>query len=100
MSYGRGHKLALEECQRRVAQVSPNIEILEYKGVRIPSPCRCKLCGNEWAEPAKNLFRGSNCPICFKRKNNNWTTEMLIERVNAIRPDIEIVGKYINDQVQ
>lgn len=96
MSYGRGHKISLEECQRRVDLVSPNIEVLEYKGNRTPSPCRCKLCGNEWMEPAKNLFRGSNCPVCFKRKNNNWTTEMLINRVSEIRPDIEILGDYIN----
>ena len=95
MPYGRGHKITIEECQRRVDAISPNIKVLEYRGNRIPSTCLCKLCGNEWMEPAKNLFRGSNCPSCFKRKNNNRTTDSFKEEMRSIRPDIEILGEYI-----
>ena len=96
MSYGRGHGITKEECQRRVTLVSPNIEVLEYVSSSIPVRCKCNQCGNVWDEPSKNLYRGSNCPVCFKRKNNNWTTELLVERVGEIRPDIEILGEYVN----
>ena len=94
MSYGRGQKISLEECQRRVSLVSPNIEVLEYNGNKNPSPCRCKLCGNEWYEPAKNLFRGSNCPKCFKRKTTNRTPQSFREEIAVINPDIDVIGDY------
>lgn len=100
MSYGRGHKISLEECQRRINKVSANIFVVDYYGNRKPSPCICKKCGRVWHEPAKNLFRGSNCPRCFKRRKNNWNTRALIFAVSDIRPDIEIVGEYVNMKVK
>lgn len=94
MPYGRGHRLTKEECQRRVFLVSPNIEIVEYKSAAIPVKCRCRQCGNEWCEPSKNLYRGSNCPACTKRKKNNWDTESFIEAVMKINDKIALSGTY------
>lgn len=96
MSYGRGHKLTIEECQNKVSRVSPNIEVIEYISAIVPVACKCKLCGNIWREPAKNLYRGSNCPICFKRKNNKWDTVSLIAAIDATQPNIQILGEYHN----
>ena len=93
---GSGHKLTLEECQRRVRSVSKNITILEYVSSSVPVRCRCELCGHIWTEPSKNLYRGSNCPKCFKRKKNNWTTSEFINAVKSISPNILLSGEYVN----
>lgn len=96
MPYGRGHKLSKEECQRRVMTQSPNIRVLEYESATVPVLCQCLLCGNEWREPSKNLYRGSNCPRCFKRKKNDWTTEDLTDRMATISPEVNILGDYVS----
>lgn len=98
MPYGRGHKLSLETCQERVSFVSPNIKILKYESARIPVKCLCTICGHEWLEPSKNLYRGSNCPICFKRKNNTRTHESFLKEMHNINPDLILLDKYINSK--
>ena len=92
--YGRGHKLTLEECQSRVRSISDNITVLEYTSAAIPVKCKCELCGNVWLEPSKNLYRGSNCPQCTKRKKDKWAPDDFFNKVSEVLPTVEVTGLF------
>lgn len=89
-------KITLAEHQARIDKVNPNIEALEYVSNSAPSKCKCRVCGHVWAEPPKNLHRGSKCPKCYKRKKNDWNTEEFVRTIREKSPNIVLSGEYIN----
>jgi len=92
-------RLTIEECQRRTRNVNPHIHIVEYTTMYHPVLCECQICGHQWEDAAKNLFRCSKCPMCNRKKNNNRTTASFREEMVSIDPTIIILGAFqtVND---
>ncbi len=75
--------------------MNSNIEVLEeYTNNHTPIKCRCKLCGYEWNPEPNSLLHGSGCPNCAGRPSKN--TDIFIEELRAINPDVEVIGEYTN----
>ena len=56
--------------------------------------CQCTICGHKWRPRLSGLLGYRGCPHCSKREK--YTTESFKEMVNAINPDIIILGEYVN----
>lgn len=91
---GRGHCLSQDECQVRVSMLHPHIRVLEYSNARTPVLCECTRCGHRWAEPSKNLYRGSDCPNCTKRKKHKWTSDEFFAKITETLPTVEVSGEF------
>jgi len=96
--YCSGRGLTTVEAQKKV--LNPNIIFIsEYHGAEKPIKCHCNSCGNEWVtnRPIDLFKREGGCPTCsvitrgLKRRS---THEDFEKRLNAINPNIELIGKY------
>lgn len=74
----RTHK----EYVAQVAQLNPNIEVVEeYIKRHTPILHKCKIDGHEWNPTPGNILRGYKCPVCSHRtigknfENSIWTSE-------------------------
>ena len=88
------HECFIEELK----EINPNIEILgKYKGAKIHIEYRCKICNHKDEMRPDHLLRGQGCPICAGTIKK--THECFIEELKEINPNIEILGKYINNKI-
>ena len=102
-----GRKLTHEEFMERFYKKNKNaenIEILgEYKGNKEKIKCRCKIDGEIWYAKPNNLLNGTGCPKCGKKRiieKNTKTHEEFIKELEEINPNIEILGKYVNNRTK
>lgn len=85
-----------EEYIREVLEINPNIEIVgKYIGANSKILHRCKTDGYEWYATPSNILKGIGCPKCSGK--NKKTHEEYVTEVSDINPNIEVVGKYINN---
>lgn len=79
----------------------PNIEIQgDYINNKTPIKCNCCICGNVWNPRPDQLVRGQGCPICgYKKRIKSQTKshEQFVKEIKLINPQIEIIGKYVNN---
>lgn len=78
-----------------------DIEVVgEFKGVRESISVQCKKCGNIWdVSNAYDLLYGhSHCQLCSRRKSDKKSNSIFIQEMKEIRPDITIVGEYVNSK--
>ena len=96
--YCSGRLMTTEEAQKKVR--NPNIKFISpFLGTEKPIKCYCEACGNTWInnQPRDLFKRECGCPVCssinksYKRRN---THEEYVERLKAVNPNIEIVGRY------
>lgn len=88
-------KIAHEEYIRRVAEISPNIEVLgEYVNSETNILHKCKIDRYEWMAKPLHILRKHGCPVCAGQKRK--IQEEYILEVANINPNIEVLGKYIN----
>ena len=59
---------------------------------------RCSKCNYEWKTKPEVLFQGSGCPNCAGRPSIDINS--FKERMNAINPNFEIIGEYINAETK
>ena len=52
-------------------------------------------CGHEWHAKVSNRANGNECPICANKLPK--TQEKYIQDIMKINPDIEVIGRYINN---
>lgn len=71
-----------EEYVAQVAQLNPNIEIIEkYISRHTPILHRCKIDGHEWKPTPGSILKGEGCPVCSHRtigknfENSIWASE-------------------------
>lgn len=91
-------KLTNEEF---MARLDPSwfdyIDILsEYTNYRTAMFCRCKQCGHIFERMPKVLCETVQCPKCRERNIRRVGKDEAVERLAKIRPDIKIVGDFIN----
>lgn len=94
-------KLTSAEFSERVYSIHPNIEIIgEYINSDTQVLCKCKIDGYKWSAYPRVLFRGGGCPMCGRIKIGQAlkkTHQQYVEEVNAINPNIRVVGTYTRD---
>ena len=95
-------KLTHEEFMERFYiknENAENIEILgEYKGSKIKIKCKCRIDGYEWEVTPNDLLNGYGCPKCSGKMK--LTHEEFISRMKEINDNIEILGKYVNNNTK
>lgn len=92
-----GKKKTHEEYVQQVAEINPNIEVLEvYQGNGIHILHRCKICENEWYAKPNNILNGTGCRKCYVNKRKKTQLQYTME-VKQINPNIEVIGEYINE---
>ena len=93
------HEEFIEEMEIK----NPNIEILgKYINNSTKIEYRCKICNHKDKKRTGHLLRGSGCPKCAIKKQikrQTKTHECFIEELKEINPNIEILGKYINNKI-
>lgn len=89
-----GKKFTHTEYVHRVAEINPNIEILEeYKGIKIPILHKCLIHNIEWMVKPEYIVQGRGCSECIK-ENSHKTHKEYVEEVAKINPNIEVIGEY------
>ncbi len=97
-AHARNHMKTQGEFVLEMSSINPDIEIMgEYQGVGKRVNCRCRRCGHEWAPTAGSILSGRGCPRC---KATNARDRLLkgheefVSNLNAVNPDIEVIGRY------
>ena len=90
-----------EEFVKEMAVTNPDIEILgEYINCREKVKVKCKKDNHIWEANSNNLLRGSGCPKCKEKtmtKSLSKTHSQFENELKLINPDIELIGRYINN---
>lgn len=97
-------------CPRRKTKIEfvnemkishPTIQVLgNYYNNKTNIKCKCQICGNIWMPRPDQLVRGQGCPKCGlnqRIKTQSKTHSKFIDEMKIINPEIEVVGKYINN---
>lgn len=88
-----GKKKTHEEYVKEVAQINPNIEVIEqYVGSNIKIAHRCKIDGYVWSTQPNIILMGHKCPMCSGRVV--MPHGEYVKKVFDINPDVEVVGTY------
>lgn len=94
-SHPNPRKKTHEQFVKELDKVNQNIEVLgTYKDSKVKIKCKCKLDGYEWKATPSKLLSGKGCPLCGG--SLPLTHEQFVKQMEAINPDIEIIGTYIN----
>lgn len=92
-----------ETFVQEMAELSPDIEIVgDYVNTHSPIKCKCKICGTEWeSHPSNLLFYKAGCPECNNqrmREKFSLGHDAFIQQMSEMRPEIEILGEYLNSK--
>ena len=78
-----------------VADINPFIEVVgKYINANTSIMHRCKIDGHVWYAAPFAILRGDRCPKCTK--NAKKTTNVYVEELEKINPNIEVLEDYIN----
>ena len=91
-----------EEFIKELAEINPNIEILGgYINTMTKILCKCKIDNHIWESIPSDLLNSYyGCPKCANRHRNDGlrkTHEEFIKELAEINPNIEVLGKYVNN---
>lgn len=89
-----------EEYISQVAEINPNIEVLgDYIDYHTKILHKCKIDGYEWyVNPANVLCSRRGCPRCSGKEI--YGHDEYIKRVAKIDLNIEVLGRYIDNQTK
>ena len=89
------HEEFIEEMKIK----NPDIKILgKYINARTKIQCKCLIDRNIWDAKPNDLLKGHGCPKCGGVLRR--TTKEFIEEMKIKNPNIEILGKYINNKTK
>ena len=93
-----GQLLTNEEFMARLdPSWTDYIEILnQYVNSRTSMICKCKKCGHTFERRPSVLEKTVHCPMCRERNIRRVGRDEAVERLAKIRPDLKIVGDFIN----
>ena len=89
-----------EQFIKELKTIISNIEVLEnYTNYKTKILVKCKICDYEWKPtPDQLLNQKSGCPKCANRER--YTTESFKTKLKIINPNIEVLGKYVNNKTK
>ena len=94
-------KIKHSDFVERISQINPIIKVIStYMGALSPVIVECINCGHKWETKAEYLLQGTGCPECSTRRNaenRRKTQKQYADELNAVHPDIKIVGEYMGD---
>lgn len=94
-----GRVVTHEEYVKRVAEINPNIEVVEtYIDSKTKILHRCKIDNYEWYAKPNGILMGNGCAMCYGNKKK--THEEYVGLVAEINSDIEVVGEYVSYDTQ
>lgn len=92
-------KQFMEEMKNK----NPNISIIgEYTNAKTKVMCRCNICNHSWGARPTNLISGNGCPKCgamAARDKQIKDSELFLNQLKVISPNIEIIGKYKGNKI-
>ncbi len=98
-----------EQFKKELYEINPNIKVIgEYVNQNTPIQCHCLVCGHgadgAWANrPSNMLCKKQGCPRCrdakFRAKYAK-THEDFISEIKIKNPNVEIIGKYFNNETK
>lgn len=83
----------LEELKVKNPKMRP---LEKYRGANVPISFVCLQCGTVALKTPSNVLCGHKCSVCAN--NKKWTQEVFEEKMKAVHPTINVVGKYISSQ--
>ena len=90
-----GRYKTTEDFKKQVFQINPNIEVLDdYINSKTKIKFKCRICGYEWVTVPTSILDGTGCASCAR--NIKLTHEEFLNRMAVKKPNIEILGRYIN----
>lgn len=96
----RSKTMSHKEYVCRLYDISPHIIVLgKYINANTKILHKCLIDGNEWFARPHQMLGGSDCPICDQR-NRTKTHEQYVQEVAVSNPNIEILGKYVNNKTE
>lgn len=93
------------QFENELYEINPNIEVLgDYVNNHTKIKVKCKICNNIWSSTSLTLIsKQCGCPLCSNKSSANKRTkthEKFINELKNINPDIEVLGKYINNHTK
>ena len=92
----KSHEWYAEELKRHNLYLKV---IEEYSGMHVSIKHYCIKHNEYWETTPENALKSCGCPKCkneIRREAMGMTHEEYIKEISIKRPDIEVVGKYIN----
>lgn len=93
-----------EEFIKELYLINADIEIIgKYKNDGTKISCKCKIDNHKWMATPNNLLQGYGCPECGKIRSiklRTRTHEGFIEELKTINPNVQILSKYIRNDVK
>jgi len=65
--------------------------------------CKCKICNHLWTPKAYSILQGHSCPMCankHRNDNNKKTHSQFIKELAEVKPNIEVLEEYINNNTK
>lgn len=86
-----------QSFRKELRNINPSVSVSgNYVNRRTPIACICETCGFKWLDEPRVLLKGLGCPVCTLGRRINHT--QFIARMQKWRPDIEVIGEYINSK--
>jgi Zn finger protein HypA/HybF involved in hydrogenase expression len=100
-SIKRTHEEFIRVLRERNSKYSSGaFEVIgRYQSDRERVQCKCNRCGHTWLPQASNLLSGQGCPKCsgtMKLTHDEFLDKL--QRQNPYTDEIQVVGKYINNE--
>ncbi len=93
-----------EEYVAELAIKNPTVEVVEqYDGLHKKIKHHCLIHNTYWDIKPANALKGNGCSICHKERigsSNRKLREQYIKEIEAINPNIILLGEYINNSTQ
>lgn len=92
-------KRTTKQFVSELEEKKPSIEVLgNYVDTSTKIEVRCKNCGHVWSAPPVMLLSKSGCPKCAG--NQKKTTQEFCSDLEAINPNIEVIGEYVTSKTK
>jgi predicted nucleic acid-binding Zn-ribbon protein len=89
-------RLSQEEFISRINCIRPDVIALEpYIKNNVKIKFQCKTCGHIWSTDPQNIFAGSGCPVCGRKKcSENRKIPLEDVLIAFANKNIQMIGKY------
>lgn len=94
------NKEFLDELKDKGIEYTP---LEEYAGASTEILFKCERCGHEWNARPTNILSGRGCPECKKSSASerfSMAHDEFVRRAGLSNPNVDVIGKYINNKTK